>query len=344
MERTDQDFVDGLALDLFAPSNRTAIVTQNFSPLSATFVQGSSGEPFVPVSNYSYVIKMSDPTPDLVAKVELPYDPAALEAQGLNPSNTYVGKLNSAGNAWMVSEAQRNVHVTENKTRIIKLTSLDGEYRLLARATADTSNIFLQYGDGATRTFNLTGGAGIQEAEFVDGLRLAVRSPRPLRLNAALASGVDPAALPAGTRSLYSFRWAVNVSDPAAAVDASVRFPVNVALLNASADAVLARELTVGRRELGAVAKRYQMVDDGAVAVELAGAGTGASSFVVMAGLRKLDGEYVVLKAEKPLRGGAAQQQQQAGMASGASAAAPGTRGALVYWQLAAVALGMFLR
>ncbi|GME43978.1 putative paired amphipathic helix protein sin3a protein [Neofusicoccum parvum] len=340
MERTDQDFVDGLALDLFAPSNRTAIVTQNFSPLSATFVQGSSGEPFVPVSNYSYVIKMSDPTPDLVAKVELPYDPAALEAQGLNPSNTYVGKLNSAGNAWMVSEAQRNVHVTENKTRIIKLTSLDGEYRLLARATADTSNIFLQYGDGATRTFNLTGGAGIQEAEFVDGLRLAVRSPQPLRLNAALASGVDPAALPAGTRSLYSFRWAVNVSDPAAAVDASVRFPVNVALLNASAaDGMLARELTVGRRELGAVAKRYQMVDDGAVAVELAG----ASSFVVMAGLQKLDGEYVVLKAEKPLREGAA-QQQQAGMASGASAAAPGTRGALVYWQLAAVALCVFLR
>lgn len=96
---------------------------------------------------------------------------------------------------------QRNTS-TENKTRIIKLTSLDGEYRLLARATADTSNIFLQYGDGATRTFNITGGAGIQEAEFVDGLRLAVRSPQPLRLNAALASGVDPAALPAGTRSL----------------------------------------------------------------------------------------------------------------------------------------------
>lgn len=47
---------------------------------------------------------------------------------------------------------------SENKTRIIKLTSLDGEYILLGRQTVDTANIFVQYGFGATRTVNLTGG------------------------------------------------------------------------------------------------------------------------------------------------------------------------------------------
>jgi hypothetical protein len=33
MERTDQDFKDGLALDLFSPKNRTLVVKQNTSPL-----------------------------------------------------------------------------------------------------------------------------------------------------------------------------------------------------------------------------------------------------------------------------------------------------------------------
>jgi hypothetical protein len=54
------------------------------------------------------------------------------------------------------------------------MTSLDGEYLLVGRKTVDTSNIFVQYGQGATRTVNVTGGAGIQEAEFVDGLRFSI--------------------------------------------------------------------------------------------------------------------------------------------------------------------------
>jgi hypothetical protein len=47
MERTDQDFEDGLALDLFSPKNRTLTVKQNASPLPAQFITGGNGEPFV---------------------------------------------------------------------------------------------------------------------------------------------------------------------------------------------------------------------------------------------------------------------------------------------------------
>jgi hypothetical protein len=111
MERTDQDFVDGLALDLFSPFNRTLVVEKNTSPLSGTFVSGSTGEPFVALSNYSWVIKTNDTANDLIAKIELPHDPVTLQQIGINQGNTYVGMLAADGKSWTVSESQRNVHM-----------------------------------------------------------------------------------------------------------------------------------------------------------------------------------------------------------------------------------------
>lgn len=75
------------------------------------------------------------------------------------------------------------------------MTSLDGEYMLLGRKSEDTANIFVQYGQGATRTVHLTGGIGVQEAEFIDGLRLHVQSSMAFRLNADIPFGVDQAAV-----------------------------------------------------------------------------------------------------------------------------------------------------
>jgi len=85
------------------------------------------------------------------------------------------------------------------------MTSLDGEYMLLGRKTEDTSNIFVQYGQGPTRTVNVTGGQGRQEAEFVDGLRFSLESTQPFKLNAGLKTGIDGLAIPAGFRSLSKF-------------------------------------------------------------------------------------------------------------------------------------------
>ena len=82
------------------------------------------------------------------------------------------------------------------------MNSLDGEYLLLGRKTVDTSNIFVQYGQGATRTVNVTGGPGRQEAEFVDGLRFSLDSTQPFKLNADLKNGIDSNALPANSISV----------------------------------------------------------------------------------------------------------------------------------------------
>jgi hypothetical protein len=111
MERTDQDFIDGLALDLFSPKNRTAVVQQNLKPLPGNFVTGSTGETFMALSNYSYVIKLNETANDLIAKVELPYDPVILGAMGLDVSNTYVGQLSADRMSWNIDETRRNVHM-----------------------------------------------------------------------------------------------------------------------------------------------------------------------------------------------------------------------------------------
>lgn len=111
MERTDQNFRDGLALDLFSPRNRTVVVRKNTSPLSGRFVTGSTGEPFAALSNYSWVIKVNETARDLIAKVELPYDPVAVRRMGFDVANTYVGVLSKDGKSWMVDESRRNVHV-----------------------------------------------------------------------------------------------------------------------------------------------------------------------------------------------------------------------------------------
>jgi len=160
MARTDQDFKDGLALDLFSPKNRTLVVKQNTSPLPAGFITGTTGEPFIALSSYSYIIQMNETANDLIAKIEVPYDPEQLKKVGVQEANTYVATLAADKMSWVIDDSTRNVHRSENNTRIIKMTSMDGEYLLVGRQTVDTSNIFVQYGQGATRTVNMTGGSG----------------------------------------------------------------------------------------------------------------------------------------------------------------------------------------
>src|SRR3954471_18792128 len=225
MERTDQDFQDGLALDLFSPKNRTLIVKQNTSPLGAQFVTGTTGEPFVALSNYSYIIQMNETANDLIAKIEVPYNPDMLASMGMQEANTYVATLAPDKKSWVVNDATRNVHRSENNTRIIKMTSLDGEYMLLGRRAVDVANIFVQYGQGATRTVNITGGPGRQEAEFVDGLRFSMVAQASMAMNVDITNGITPQSLPPGTASLNSFAWTVNTSNPNAMMNTTMRVP-----------------------------------------------------------------------------------------------------------------------
>lgn len=231
MQRTDQDFKDGLALDMFSPKPRTLVVTQNVVPLPAQFVTGATGENFVSISNYSYVITFNETADDLIAKIEIPYDPALLQAMGIQEANTFVATLAPDKSSWVINEQTRNIHRSENNTRIIKMTSLAGEYMLIGRRSVDISNIFVQYGQGETRTVNFTGGQGRQEAEFVDGLRFSAISATPLRMNVDFDYGVNLKTLPSGTIPLNNFVWIVNTTDPKNKIAGEMRVPCELSVV-----------------------------------------------------------------------------------------------------------------
>ncbi|KAI0149243.1 hypothetical protein BJ166DRAFT_582462 [Pestalotiopsis sp. NC0098] len=291
MERFDQDFADGLALDLFSPTNRTVVVNQNLQPLGGQFVTGSSGETFVALKNYSYVIKTSDNALDLVAKIEVPYDLDMLNQMGLQESNTYVGKLADDKMSWTVDEATRNVHRSENNTRIIKMTSIDGEYILLGRQSIDTTNIFVQYGQGATRTVNITAG-GRQEAEFIDGLRFSVVAQQDMKINVDLKNGVDPATLPSGTQSLNSYSWVVNTTAASANMSATMKVPFN--------RQVLARLLPAGSSSNTTLSVARRPLDTGspfevACDIKQQVMNGAPDDRIMVSQLSSLDGEYVIL-------------------------------------------------
>jgi hypothetical protein len=71
---------------------------------------------------------------------------------------------------------------TENLTRLMKSTSLDGEYLLLGRKVPNTGNIFIQFGQRPTRTLNTTGGVGV-EGEWIDGLQLSIQTEEDAQIN-----------------------------------------------------------------------------------------------------------------------------------------------------------------
>ncbi|RDW61324.1 hypothetical protein BP5796_11216 [Coleophoma crateriformis] len=292
MGRTDQDFADGLALDLFSPKNRTLVVKQNTAPLPAQFVSGTTGSPFVALMNYSYIITMNETANDLIAKIEIPFDLGNLAAQGVNPSNTYVGTLAADKQSWVVNDANRNVHISENNTRIIKMTSLDGEFMLLGRTTVDTTNVFVQYGQGETRVVNMTGGPGIQEAEFVDGLRFSTQAEKPLRMNVDIVNGINPATMPANTQSLNSFAWVVNTSDPNVRVNSRVNVPFNRAMLAAlkSNGTSPSQSLMVARRALNATTEKFTPIPRAQQTVN-----EQPEDRIAIQGLTQLDGQYIIM-------------------------------------------------
>ncbi|KAK1716826.1 uncharacterized protein BDZ83DRAFT_587064 [Colletotrichum acutatum] len=261
MERTDQDFQDGLALDLFSPKNRTLVVQQNLTPLPGNFVTGTTGGPFMALQNYSYVISLNETANDLIAKIEIPYDPTALATIGIQESNTY-----------------------ENNTRIIKMASLQGEYILLGRKTEDTANEFVQYGQGATRTVNVTAG-NRQEAEFIDGLRLSVIPSTDMGINIDIVNGISPQAVPPGLVPVNSFAWVVNSSSPGAPMLADMKFPCKCSCIRF----VQPAPVRVAKKALGTTSEVLFQLMAGEII------GILPDNSVTIPNVTQVDGQYVLL-------------------------------------------------
>ncbi|CAG8979642.1 hypothetical protein HYALB_00011526, partial [Hymenoscyphus albidus] len=292
MVRTDQDFKDGFVIDVFSPKARTVVVTQNMTPLGAKFVSGTQGENFVAISNYSYQIKTNDSANDLIAKIEIPFQPQMLDQMNVSSANTFVAVLAPDGRSWVVDDSIRNVHVTQNTTRLIKMTQIDGEYILVGRKEIDTSNIFLQFGNGQTRTVHLAAGIGTQQSEWIDGLRFNVQSDQQMQFNVNLRPGINPGTLPAGTEPLNTYTWVVNSSQPFGKMDVTMSVPFNRAMLAAMRPAGFSPStmLTVFKRPLNASSGVFlPLLADNQVVKEL------PEDRIEITKMTQLDGVYVIL-------------------------------------------------
>jgi hypothetical protein len=93
------------------------------------------------------------------------------------------------------------------------MTTLDGEYTILGRKSQELGNLFVPFGLGDASSVNITGGPGRQDMEFVDGLRFAIESDRPLRMNVNLKYPVSTEELPQGMMSLSEWNATEDYSE-----------------------------------------------------------------------------------------------------------------------------------
>jgi len=84
-------------------------VKMNEKPLNGTFVTGTTGEGFRTVRGYSYIITTNEPASDMIAKVEIPYDPVRLQNATIAEGDTYIARLAADKKAWEVMDNQRTV-------------------------------------------------------------------------------------------------------------------------------------------------------------------------------------------------------------------------------------------
>jgi hypothetical protein len=96
-------------MDVYSPSNRSLTVGQNTNPMAVQYVSGSTGGIYRALSPYSYKIQTTGPAVDLIASLQVPYDPIKLLAFGVDPSNAFVGKLASDNQSWVIVESQTAV-------------------------------------------------------------------------------------------------------------------------------------------------------------------------------------------------------------------------------------------
>lgn len=221
-------YPDGFNLDILSPTNRSLTVTQNKSPLPASFITGSAGDaatPFLQLSPFSYIVSTSEYAGDLIAQIAISYSPTDIAAQGVQAANTYVAVLAADRRSWVVDESTRNIQRAQNRTRIEKLTSVSGEYMLVGRQSVDMGNIFMSFGTSATDAVRFNGGVGVQECEFADGLRMSVHTNATVAMTVELVEGVNPGTLNDNITALNSFTWHVKMSNPEQELEATIMFP-----------------------------------------------------------------------------------------------------------------------
>ncbi|KAG4441954.1 hypothetical protein IFR05_002573 [Cadophora sp. M221] len=239
-------FPDNSKIETFSQSQQQLIVNQNPSPLTANHVVGSTGQPFVQLSQNSMTIATNNASNLVGAQIELPIDPTILQQNNISPDNAFVAMLSPGRQAWIVMEGIKSVNTTDNTVRLVKMTNIDGEYMAIGRQTTETANVLTPF---ATQSVNITG-SGIQEVEFADGFRMSMKATQPMTLTTNVVNGISSSMISdQNTMSVNNYRYLVTTNLAAVAPNLNQMTSVIQMPLNMQRVMAMAAQMGVGANE-----------------------------------------------------------------------------------------------
>ncbi|KAH7354741.1 hypothetical protein BKA65DRAFT_535104 [Rhexocercosporidium sp. MPI-PUGE-AT-0058] len=246
MEINRITFPDNSRIETFSQSQQQLIVNQNPSPLTANHVVGSTGQPFVQLSQNSMTIATNNASNLVGAQIELPIDPAILQQNNISPDNAFVAMLSPGRQAWIVMEGIKSVNTTDNTVRLVKMTNIDGEYIAIGRQTTETANVLTPF---ATQSVNITG-SGIQEVEFADGFRMSMKATQPMTLTTNVVNGISTSMITdQNTMSVNNYRYLVTTNLAAVAPNLNQMTSIVQMPLNMQRVMAMAAQMGVGANE-----------------------------------------------------------------------------------------------
>jgi hypothetical protein len=110
MQLNSLTFPDNSKIETFSQTQHQILVNQNTSPLTANHVVGSTGQPFVQLSQNAMTIETNNATDLVGAQIEMKIDPNVLSQNGITADNTFVAKLSPDRQAWIVVEGMKSVN------------------------------------------------------------------------------------------------------------------------------------------------------------------------------------------------------------------------------------------
>ncbi|KAH8199238.1 hypothetical protein TruAng_006578 [Truncatella angustata] len=229
-------FPDNSKIETFSQAQKQIIVNQNPNPLSANHVVGSTGQPFVQLSQNSMTIQTNKATDLVGGQIEMSIDPNVIQQMGVSSDNTFVAQLSTDRQAWVIMEGIKSVNTTDNTVRMIKMTSLDGEYMAVGRQSIETGNVLTTFNQNQQVQIS---GSGIQEVEFTDGFRMSIKASQPMTLKTDVVNGIS-SSMTGSMMTVNNYRYKVTSNLAGVATDlnsmvAVVQLPINAQRIMAMA-------------------------------------------------------------------------------------------------------------
>lgn len=111
MQLNSLTFPDNSKIETYSQKQQQILVNQNPSPLTANHVLGSTGGPFVQLSQNSMTIATNGATDLVGAQIEFAVPQATLDQNGVSSDNMFVAMLAPDRQAWIVMESVKSVNM-----------------------------------------------------------------------------------------------------------------------------------------------------------------------------------------------------------------------------------------